>query len=309
MNNVRERVETYCLARHAVSIPESFKMSPVATGIFKLEGSGASGPAFDIAVQASDITKSKFDLFVQKRRAELSESESETIKILKLDQTLPDGSVLFRVQEIGESYFSELYMLRGTSVVKIRLESFRNTYVEAEKRIFELSTNIRASSVNASLTSNEFCLGPVIISSKMSKEYASFMFRDDHGLTFGVEVDTYTPDEPVSLISRMSGADSLLSKFKVKHNVIRARERVVANMQAEEWLGVGYLGNGGDRRTLKFVLETKRRDPGREKPSLTLAFDSAQPLKDGTPTKTNISDAEATELWEQVVNSIRFLNE
>ena len=306
MQYERAVAETYCLGHHLITIPKSFRMSPVVTGIFRPDGSNVKDPAFDITVQFDGLTKAKFDSVVQERRLELSEPEGEAVKILKVDKKISDSATLFRVQEIGDSYFSELYVLHGSAIVKMRLESFRNSYLEAEKKIFELARQIKNMPVGQ--RGNGFCLGPVILGSKMMKESASYMFQDDHGLTFEIEIDTYGRDDPVSLLARMSGEDSLLNKFKVKHTVLRARERTVAGMQADEWLGIGFLEED-NQRTLKFALETKRKVPSLGNPIISLTFDSAQPLRDGTPTKTEISNEGAIELWDSVVNSVRFRND
>jgi len=305
MHDNTEKVETYCLGRHIISVPEAFHLSPIVTGIFRAEGASVKDPAFDIVVQFDEMTQSKFDLLVQKRRVELSEAEEDSIKVLRLDKTLSNTSTLFRVQEIGESYFSELYILRGRAMVKVRLESFRNSFLEAEKKILELANEIRVQDSFVEAKLSGFCLGPVIFSSKLSKEYANYLFRDDHGLTLEIEIDTYARDAPIPLIARMSNQESLLNKFKVNHTVLRARERTVADMQADEWMGVGYLAEA-DQRKLKFALETRRNVPSISRPSLSITFDSAQSLTDGTPTKTEISNEEAIELWDRIVNSVRF---
>ena len=56
---------------------------------------------------------------------------------------------------------------------------------------------------------------------------------------------------------------------------------------------------------LKFVLDTMRSKPGKQASSLSLTFNTAKALDDGTPTKTLISDDEAIQQWDAVVDSIR----
>jgi hypothetical protein len=58
----------------------------------------------------------------------LGRSESTTINVLKLYKTLLDGTAIFRVQEIDDAYFSEIYFMRGVAMVKVRFESYRNSY-------------------------------------------------------------------------------------------------------------------------------------------------------------------------------------
>ena len=75
-------------------------------------------------------------------------------------------------------------------------------------------------------------------------------------------------------------------------------------MRAQEWLGSAKISEE-DEKTLQFNLETMRATPGKMTPSLTVSFETAQPLEDGRPTKTTISDDEAIQLWDSVISSIR----
>jgi hypothetical protein len=120
-----------------------------------------------------------------------------------------------------------------------------------------------------------------------------------------VDIDTYTPDDKIPLLARMSGPDSLLAAFDVRHKVLRTGERIVAGMHAQEWLGWAKISDDPDAKTLKFVMDTMRPKPSREAPGISLTFNTATALEDGTPTKTLLSDDEAMQLWDSVVDSIR----
>lgn len=300
-----ESVKMHCVGRHVVSVPVSFDISNVTTGIFKMEGANAQDPEIDIMVQSDITTRTKFEGAVQQRRDELNRSESKTVDVLKEDKILPDGSVLFRVQEIDDAYFSEMYFLRGTSLVKIRLESYGDSYLDAEERLRKLSVGIVERNPRTIVENGGFCLGSVLINSNLSQEVASFTFRNASGLVFMMDLDTFSHDESVSLFNRMSRDSSVLRDLQIRTQVLRARERTVAGMSADEWLGVAYPGNAEDERSLKFMLETKRKNPGKTAPVITLSLDSAQPLKDGTVTTTKIVNAEALRLWDQIVDSIK----
>jgi hypothetical protein len=304
-----EALQQYCVGRHIISIPASFPASAVTTGIFRLKNKSAQDPAFDVVIQSDVATKSKFSSAVQQRREELSRSESKTMNVLKLDKVLPDGMVIFRVQEIDDAYFSEIYFTRGAAMVKVRLESYRNSYLEAEEELFKIASTIRERKLDNVQNGGGFCLGPLIFYADLSHESADFVFRNNSGLKISIDIDTYARDDSVTLHSRMSGDNSLLNAFKVRHDVLRASERTVAGMHADEWLGVAHLGDQGDQRVLKFALETRRKNPGKSHPSIMLTFDSAQPLKDGAPTVTTIRDEEALGLWDAVVESIALTNE
>lgn len=81
------------------------------------------------------MTKSKFDAVVQQRRAELKRLGGEAVNLLKLDKVISENAVLFRVQEIDDAYFSERFFLRGITLVKVRRESYRNSYLDAEEKM------------------------------------------------------------------------------------------------------------------------------------------------------------------------------
>lgn len=303
MNN--ESVKVHCVGRHQIAIPSSFSVSPISTGIFKIQGAEAQDPEIDVIVHSDITTKLKFDSAIQQRRSELSRSESKTTNLLKLDKTLPDGNVLFRVQEIEDAYFSEIYFLRESAMVKIKLESYGGEYLKAEEQMSKLAMAITERDLSTKIGSSEFCLGPLLLKANLSQEIASFSFRDGQGLALEIDVDTFSQDDATPLLARMSGEDSLLNKFKVRHEVLRARERNLAGMKADEWLGIGYLGEGSQGRRLKFALETKRKNPTKSTPSIVLTLNSGQPLSDGTPATTRIEDEDTVDLWDRIVESIQ----
>lgn len=302
-----EEMQTYCLGRHFIGIPISFSISPTVTGVLKLPSAGPQDPALDVVVQFDSMTKTKFKKLVQERKAELQESESETVDVLRYDKEISDEATLFRVQEIGDAYFSELYFLRGPAMIKLRLESFRNGFVEAEEKLLKLSDAIRERQSSGGNEGEGFCLGPVVLYSELTREDVSFKFRDNSGLVIGVNIDTYGRDESIPLLTRIGRDSSILRELQVRTEVLRARERSVASMLADEWLGIGYLGGEESARAIKFMLETKRKNPGKTTPSISLTLDSARPLKDGTPSTTKIGNEDALELWDQVVDSIELV--
>ena len=253
-------------------------------------------------MRATGLSHSQFELEIAKRRAELKNSHSETMNVLKLERKLSDDAILFRVLEIENAYVSEINLLLGTSLVTVRHESYHGQFLAAEEDLIKFSQRM---SDNAAGKLRGFCLGPVVVSGDFKVEKGSYLFRNGLGAEFEVEADTYTLDDRVPLLARMSGPDSLLSIFDVRHSVLRAREREVIGMRAQEWLGWAKVTEEQDVKTLQFNLETMRARPGKSTPSLSITFETAQPLEDGRPTKTLISDEEAVQLWDSVVNSIR----
>lgn len=302
-------MQTYCLGRHSIKMPVSFSMSPTVTGTLQLSGAGPQEPALDIVVQSDSMTTGRFKKLVQERRLELQELEEENVNVLRYDKDISDEASLFRVQEIGDAYFSELYFLRGSAMIKLRIESFRNSFVDAEEKLLKLSEAIKERQPSAKSEGAGFCLGPVMLYSDLAQENVSFAFRDNSGLVIGVKIDTYARDESLPLLGRISRDSSILRELKVRTEVLRARERSVAGMSADEWLGIGLLGREGDEPTIKFMLETKRKKPGKTMPSISISLDSARPLKDGRTTTTKIGEEDALELWDRVVDSVELAKE
>ncbi|MCC2957143.1 hypothetical protein LK542_16115 [Massilia sp. IC2-477] len=292
----------HCVGRHLINIPTSLQASNITTGIFKIEDAIAQDPEIDIFVQSGITTKTKFNIEVQKRRSELSRSESKAVDVLKMDTVLPDGSTLFRAQEIDDAYFSEMFFLRGNAMVKLRLDSFGNAYLEAEQQLKKLSKSIM--SLDVSNVGLGFCLGPVVIQSNLSQENGKFTYRDNGGLVLEIGVETFSHDDPMTLSDRMKRDSFALQELKVRTEVLRARQRTTAGMLTDEWLGIGHIVGAGEH-VLKFMLETRRKNPGKTTPSISLSLDSGQPLSDGTRTTTQIENDQAVAMWDHIVESIK----
>jgi hypothetical protein len=90
----------------------------------------------------------------------------------------------------------------------------------------------------------------------------------------------------------------------LKHSVIRKREIVIGEMQAQEWLGAVKLPERKDKK-YGFALETFRRTPSLTTPKIHIAFDSGEPGLDGVAHETSMSENEAVEFWDRMVASIR----
>jgi hypothetical protein len=299
-----EALRARCVGRSVIEIPRSFVAARVTTGMFRARGPGAQGPSFDVVVR-SGLTRATFVSAIAKRRSELNGESSDTVNILRLERALSDDATLFRVQEIDDAYVSEINLLRGSSMVTVRLESYHGQFLSAEERIINFAAGIKDTGDDLVVEqTGGFCLGPVVLSGEFADESSRILFRNGKGVNLSIEIDTFTSDEKVALLSRMSGPDSLLTKFDVRPTVLRARERTVAGMRAQEWLGWARLTDEQNSKTLKFALETMRENPGKTTPSIAVTLDTAQTLEDGSSTKTTISDDEAIRLWDSLVNSI-----
>jgi hypothetical protein len=297
-----EVVKIHCLGRHLFELPSSFVASPITNGIFKFAGRGPQDPAYDVVVHAAEVTPAQFALDIARRRIELTKRNSDTSNVLRFEKKLSDEATLFRVQVIDDAYVSEIDLLSGSHTVTVRLESYENQYLLAEESLIKFVAGISATPAGADAG---FCLGPVVIKGNFTVENGSFLFRNGAGADFDIDIDTYTRDDRETLLQRMAGPESLLSIFDVRHSVLRRGERTVSGMRAQEWLGSARVTEEQDAKKLKFALETMRPNPSKATPGMTVTFDTAQPLEDGTPTKTLMSDEEAMRLWDKVIHSIR----
>lgn len=302
----KNEMKTYCIGRHLFDMPLSFVPAKITTGAFKAVGLSTQDPSFEITVKAAGWTRSQFTAALRERREELKENESGNSNLLRTEKALSDEATLFRIQRIDDAYVSEIDFLSGSNFVTVRLESFDDKFLAAEESLINFVAGVKVLDINAEgVQPQGFCLGPVVIAGKFKEEAGSFLFRDGSGDNFDIDIKTATTGTGTPLLTRMSSPDSLLSIFDVKHSVLRARDRTVAGMPGQEWLGWTKLGEQGDQKTFGFALESSAATPGANGFNITLSFDTAQPLEDGTQTKTLLSDEKAMLLWDSVVGSIR----
>lgn len=294
----------HCVGGGVIELPSSFVASSVITGTFKGRKNDENEP-MDVLVRTG-VNPSMFDNLMQKHKAKLEAAASSNVDILREVITTGDGEVIFRIQRIDDAFVSEIFFLRSESMISVRLYSFHNQYAEAEDILKRFARNVKETNSNAGLREVEgFCMGNVTIQDDFEIERGSYLFQNGRGEHFEIDVDSYAKDDRVTLLERMSGPDSLLTVFDVSHNVFRARERTVAGMRAQEWLGSAQVTEDEGERAFQFNLETMRPLPSRAFPKISLTFETAQPLEDGTQTKTLISKDDAIRIWDAVVDSLR----
>ena len=302
---IEEKMTTRCVGRNLISIPDIYRESAITTGFFRAAGADKQSSSFEVMVRAGKYSYPQFHSEVQKRRIEMTRGGSENVNVVRLERELTDGSILMRLQEIEDAYVSEVNFLRGENMVTVKLESYHDKYLEAEGRLIEFASRFKA--IDKSWRNSGFCLGGVEVTGEFNSESGSFWFLDGYGSDFEIEIDTYAKDDKTTLLERMNGPNSLLAVFDVNHKVLRARERSVAGMRDQEWLGWAKISDEPEAKTLKFALDTMRAKPSRAQPSISITFNTAKALDDGTPTKTLVTDDEATQLWDAVIDSIKSL--
>ena len=295
-----ELSNTYCIGRQYVALPIAYTPSPVVAGMFKFSNFPDGGPSIEVKVTRT--TAQGFRAQVAKRREELKSGGADDVDVLRYDKALGDDTHLFRVQAIADAYASEVITLKGENIVTARLESYRNTFLQAEDSLQRFAAEI----VDLSNGKPQgFCMGSVGFSGRYKAESAKFSFIDQTGTRFDFDIDTYAPDDEIQLLRRISGPGTLLKSLSFNHGVLRSGERIMAGMRSQEWLGWAKLSEDSDDKSLKFMAETMRPVPGVIRPKINVKFVTSQALADGTPTSTSISNGEAMALWDHVLNSIR----
>ena len=190
-------------------------------------------------------------------------------------------------------------------MVIARLDSYRNQFEQAEDRLISFLSRLKYQDTMVENDLKGFCLGRLTLTGDFAEENGRYSFSDNKGTRVNFNVDTYTPNESVDLLSRVSGPKSLLTIFKVDHTVLRARELNVAGMKAQEWLSWAILQDDSSVRTHTFELETMRSMPGKSRPQISVTLGTAQPQDNGVYAKTSASDEETIKLWDSIVTSIQ----
>jgi hypothetical protein len=300
------QVRQHCVGRNVMSVPEQFSVSSIATGQFRTAAMGEKGPMIEVTVRADRVTRNHFGREVDQVRAELQQRTSGDIDVIRLEKELEGQSTLFRVQQVDDAYKSEIVFLKNGNVIQASLESFQNGYEAAEAHLINFVTSLLPADPDPKISGTQgFCLGPVVITGELKKETGSFSFSDKRGVTLELDLDTYAKDAKAPLLARASGPDSLLAKFDIKPTVLRSGERVVAGMKAQEWLG--RIRTGEIQDTYSFAIETMREVPGRGAPKLHLSLSTADQQPGGERSGKLLSDDQAMQLWDLIVNSIESL--
>lgn len=293
---------TQCMGRHTFLVPVAFSKADVVTGFFQPRNLDENISDFDVVVRESPLAKNQFLADISKRRAQLKSNVSETDDVLRLERKLSETATLFRIQRVEEAYVSELHFLLDKNIVEIKVKSYKNSFLAAEEGLKKFMSNIFIADQGRA---RSFCLGSLSVQGDFVQESSHTYWRDDAGNRFEFKIDSFTTQDPKSLLQRMAGPDSLLSLFHIGHTVLRSGERKVAGMRAQEWLGWTNFDAGNDEKTFKFKMETIRALGSRTAPSIAVTFDSAQKLADGAEAKTNLSDKEAASMWDAVIDSIQ----
>jgi hypothetical protein len=297
---ISKEVRAVCMGRHQMELPKDFEQAMGSSSIFTPPGLTDAGAPIDVVVKAAGMGPAEFQRQVELRRGALLAAGRKATNVLKEVVQVSKEAVIFRVMEIDDAYNDELHLLRDGVYIVASTDSYENSYVKAEARLVEFAGHVEKAGDGANAAKG-FCLGPVVVNGRYAGEYGKLSFRSKAApeVQVSVVVDTYTPDESKSLLQRVSGGDSLLTRMGVHPKVLRKGELQVAGMNAQEWLAWIQPEEDSARKQYSFALETRRPAPGPLQPSLHLEFDA------GRRGESGLTQEQAVALWDSVSRSIR----
>lgn len=304
---ISKEVHAVCMGRHQMDLPKDFEQAMGSTSIFTPPGLSDTGAPIDVMIKSASTSVADFQRQVDQRQGALRTSARKTTNVLKEVIRVGKDATIFRVMEIDDAYNDELHFLKDGVYLVANTDSYENSYRDAEARLAAFAASVEAVRGAAAgagagrLPAQGFCLGPVTVKGNYAGEYGKLTFRSKAvpELQVSVVIDTYTRDESKTLLQRVSGGDSLLSKMNAHPKVLRKGELQVAGMRAQEWLAWIQPEENSPRRQYSFALETLRPVPGPLQPTLHVELDA------GRRGDSGLSDEQAVALWDGIARSIR----
>ncbi|MTV41518.1 T6SS immunity protein Tli4 family protein [Duganella radicis] len=289
-------MKTQCIGHSLVDLPDGYSLKSGASAAFTPLQDVVESARIDVRVKPAQ-SKSAFVAAVKARQAELADAGHGDTDKLTLTREMPDGAVLYRVNEIADAHQSEIHWLLRDQYLTATIHSYKNQAPQAEELLFALMKNIALQQAPNDMAES-FCFSGLSVSGKYRAESATLRFRNiaSPDVAFSIDVNTFRPDDAESLLQRVGGSGSLLRKFQAGESVLRKGELTVAGMQAQEWGASIKLGEEEEKQ-LDFTLETMRPVPSPAAPKIhfemTVKGDSAK------------DESQALALWDRVTRTIR----
>lgn len=298
---------THCFGHSLIDLPKDFYQSDGSTATFSTSSDGKASPPVDLTILSQKSSERHFLHKIVERRAEILENAKPDLGALTTEREIASNAHMFTINVIEQSHTSEMHILLAGHYLVLTTDTYDNQFATGEARLVDLLKRMSVN-IDAGAGDDGYCLGNLTISGKFSEERSKLRFLNQRfpGVDFGIESDTFAPNEQKSLLERVDGPASLLHKFDVKNHVLRKGELQVASMKAQEWLSWVLLGDGSDqKKQYGFALETTRPMPSPAHPRIHLEMDSGQADASGDEHDNLMSDAEAVALWDGASRSIR----
>ena len=319
ISEITTNMTTFCIGRHLVDVPKSFKPMNIAwpsntfmpAGIDPQEAAQMSVEVVDTA-SSKEKFKSQVEKFLAENR--LERVGMTTFPLLDHTERLSEDEVLIRLwnpnlEKEDGSRTLEIHKLISGIYFYTRAKSYKNNVQEKEKSLKEFTRNISTYDPTKPAQAG-FCLGPLLIGGSYGSENInSFAFRStafpDMLLTF--DMSTHSRDSETTLLQRANDPKNLLRIFDVSYSTLRKGKLPVAGMNAEELL-IKFSGKdreGNAHLEHKLMMETYRPTPSPSQPTIEARLITGQQGLDGTRHTSSLTDAEVTALWDAVMKSIR----
>ncbi|WP_338764299.1 T6SS immunity protein Tli4 family protein [Massilia sp. METH4] len=292
----------YCAGRVSFLLPEGWRQRRSVQATFGLEGVGDDGDDIEVVTEEG-LSQKNFEEKILVRTAEIRKSQDIDTDVLELKHIVGPQEILFRIKRIGSSYSSELHKLIDGTYVRMSTDSFNGQFVAAEHRLYDFAKALRSNTGHSA--EGGFCIGVISVLQKYSSEAirVGYESSEHSDALLSLDIDTFRPDEGVSLFQRVTGTDSLLNRFGVTSRVIRKRETKVAGMTAQEWMAWMPADKSSDSGRFLFAVESRRTKPDRLRPSIHAELETARRSTDGARQQNSLSESEAVILWDNFVES------
>lgn len=248
-------MKTQCIGRSLVDLPDGYGLKSGASAAFTPLQDVVESGRIDVRVKPME-SQTGFVAALKARQAELADASHGDTDKLTLTRELPDGAVLYRVNEIADAHQSEVHWLLRDQYLIATIHSYKNQAPQAEELLFALMKNI-APQETPNDAPGSFCFSGLSLSGKYRAESATLRFKNSVSpdITFAVDIDTFRPDDAEPLLQRVGGPGSLLRKFDAGESVLRKGELTVSGMKAQEW---GLLSSWGRKRRNSSASLSKR---------------------------------------------------
>jgi hypothetical protein len=324
--DLNQPFKTHCVGRMLIDLPEEFHQFPdsLPGGYVRLfYGQDKNFRTVDVVVPEQrqpevepTLLREKFEQAVRERERELRAEFNEVTKaplLVSSTQVGTNGVLIQRYDnaQLPQSFYSEMHLLAdgiryvvlGAKIYTPRAGEYNESAEVVESRLKNLAANTRAYT-DAERAGPGYCVNGVVLNDKHDDERGTFEFGSSFHKDMGFEivVESLVVEEEglhARAARQMEGAPA---GFWAGFHTLRKGGRQVAGMAAEESLHY-YIEQKAKNQL--FEVETRRDDPGYERPRVKLEMSTGGRLNTGEYASTSLSNDDAMRLWDKIVNSIR----
>ena len=327
INTLFAQTKPQCIGRYVIDVPDSFNNQihdMIFIDDFKIESKPLYPPAFKQRVQLRE----------QALRDAINnpENDPKDAPFIKEIITLPEGKgVIFDSNRSGSDdlyrrleahvYVNGISFIITTDIRDFSAPKYKERKAEYLKTTTEDQTNTKPAKLAAmqSLISRlsgrkdedipsakGVCIPNGFIRDDGGKHKESLTFRyENDDFVFGVDMDNTIKGSEDTLFNRSAQINEALktsNQYPIKKVALSPND-----IPAESWLfgGTQTIRNtatGKDEKNIfyNFMLYANERDATPDKPNLNIGFGSEYK-------KTRYSEAQMIEIWDRLVNSLRYI--